>query len=323
MDTAQHVPVLLDRCVELLAPALDHPGAVAIDATLGLGGHAEALLDRCPSVTLVGIDRDPEALALAGGRLSRFGPRARFHAGEFDDIRGALSVVGARRADAILFDLGVSSLQIDDVERGFSYSKDAPLDMRMNPGDPATAADLLLDAPEAEIARILKEYGEERYAARIARAIVRRREVAPVTRSGELVDLVRASIPAAARSEGGNPAKRTFQALRIAVNRELDILGRALPAAIEATAIGGRVVVLAYQSLEDRMVKRAFVQGAQTRAPRGMPVVRQEDEPYLRLLVKGAEKASAAEAAANPRSTSVRLRAVERIAETPPGRWAA
>ena len=320
-DAAErHVPVMLDRCVEFLLPALERPGAIAIDATLGLGGHAEALLASCPAARLVGIDRDGEAIRLATERLAHFGSRFASHRAEYDDIGRALRAVGATRADAILFDLGVSSMQIDEAERGFSYAADAPLDMRMSRDDTWTAADLVRDEDESALARILAEYGEERYAPRIARAIVRRRAIAPITRTGDLVEIVRGAIPAAARAKGGNPAKRTFQALRIAVNDELGILARAIPAAIEATAVGGRMVVLSYHSLEDRLVKRAFAAGAEDQTPRLLPLTRDEDRPYLRLLTRGAEKASDAEAESNPRSASVRLRGVERIRETPPGR---
>jgi 16S rRNA (cytosine1402-N4)-methyltransferase len=308
---------MLERCVDLLAPALDHPGAIAIDGTLGMGGHTEALLKRCPHATVIGIDRDADAIALASARLAPFGDRFVAHHAEYDDVAGALALVGADAADAVLLDLGVSSLQIDEADRGFSYAHDAPLDMRMNRDDPVTAADLLRDASEGELARILREYGEERFAPRIAGEIVRRRATAPLTRSAELVDLVRSCIPAALRVKGGNPAKRTFQALRIAVNRELDVLERAIPAAIEATPIGGRVVVMSYHSLEDRMVKQAFAKGATSSAPHGLPVVPDDDQPYLTLLTRGAEKASQAEAEANPRSISVRLRAVERTRMTP------
>lgn len=320
---SRHQPVMLDRCVELLAPALAHPGAVAVDATLGMGGHTEALLSRCPEATVVGIDRDAQAIALASERLAPFGDRFVAHRATYDDISGALAAAGAERAHGVLFDLGVSSLQIDDAERGFSYAQDAPLDMRMNADEDRTAAELLATATEAELTRILREYGEERFAGRVARAIVRRRDTAPITRSGELVDLVRDAIPAATRQHGGNPAKRTFQALRIAVNRELDILAAALPAAIEATAIGGRIVAMSYQSLEDRMVKRAFAAGAEVAAPAGMPVVPDSAQPYLRLLTRGAETASDSEAEANPRSKPARLRAAERLRETPAERRAA
>ncbi|MDN4477122.1 16S rRNA (cytosine(1402)-N(4))-methyltransferase RsmH [Demequina sp. SYSU T00039] len=316
----RHTPVMLDRCVELLAPALSRPGALAIDGTLGMGGHSEAILERCPEARVVGIDRDPQAIALASARLARFGDRFVAHHSEYDDVEGALEAAGAEIADGVLLDLGVSSLQIDDAERGFSYAQDAPLDMRMNPGDPVTAADILRDADERELTRILRDYGEERFALKIARSIVRRRESEPFERSSQLVDVVRASIPAAQRVHGGNPAKRTFQALRIAVNRELEVLEDAIRAAIEGVAVGGRVVVMSYHSLEDRIVKHAFAAGAESTAPPGLPIVPDADQPYLALLTRGAEKASVEEAEANPRSKPVRLRAVERIRPTPPER---
>ena len=320
MTAPRHTPVMLERCVDLLAPALDHAGAIAIDGTLGMGGHTEALLRRCPEATVIGIDRDPQAIALASERLAPFGDRFKAHHAEYDDIAGALAVARADRADGILLDLGVSSLQIDEAERGFSYAKDAPLDMRMNPEDDVTAADLLRDADERELARIFREYGEERFAPRIAKAIVRRRATSPVERSSDLVELVRAAIPAAARATGGNPAKRTFQALRIAVNRELEVLERALPLAIEATGVGGRIVVMSYHSLEDRLVKHAFAAGAESSAPVGLPVIPEDDAPYLRLIIRGAEQASAEEAELNPRSKPVRLRAAERTRLTPASR---
>ena len=317
---SRHQPVMLERCVDLLAPSLERPGAVAIDGTLGMGGHTEAILERCPNATVVGIDRDPQAIELASERLAHFGDRFVAHHAEYDDIVGALKRVGAKVADGVLLDLGVSSLQIDEAERGFSYAQDAPLDMRMNREDPVTAADILRDADEREIVRILRDFGEERFAPRIAASIVRKRADAPVTTSAELVDIVRASIPAAKRATGGNPAKRTFQALRIAVNRELEVLEQAMPAAIEGTRVGGRIVVMAYQSLEDRIVKTAFAAAATSQAPPGLPIVPDQDQPYLRLLTRGAEKAPAAEAEANPRAKSVRLRAAERTRLTPPER---
>jgi 16S rRNA (cytosine1402-N4)-methyltransferase len=311
---------MVERCVDLLAPALAHPGAVVVDATVGLGGHAEALLAACPEATVVGIDRDTDAISAANGRLARFGQRFVSHHAEYDDIAGALATAGVNAADGVLFDLGVSSMQIDDAERGFAYARDAPLDMRMNREDSVTAADLLRDLSADDIAGILKEYGEERYASRIARAIAERRVTAPIVRSAELVEVVRAAVPAAARVDGGNPAKRTFQALRIAVNRELDVLSRAIPAALDAIPPGGRIVILSYHSLEDRMVKRALAEGSEVRAPHGMPVIRDEDQPYLRLLTRGAERPTEAERAMNSRSSSVRLRAAERLAVTPVGR---
>ncbi|MDN4473663.1 16S rRNA (cytosine(1402)-N(4))-methyltransferase RsmH [Demequina zhanjiangensis] len=318
---SRHVPVMRDRCVELMAPALQHEGAVAIDGTLGMGGHTEALLERCPRARVVGIDRDEQAIALASERLARFGDRFLAHHATYDDMSGALAAAGADAADAILLDLGVSSLQIDEADRGFSYAQDAPLDMRMDRSEPRTAADLLRDEDERELTRILRVYGEERFAPRIARAIVRRRETAPLTRSTELAELVLEAMPAAARhAPGGHPAKRTFQALRIAVNRELEVLERAVPAAVESVGVGGRVVIMSYHSLEDRLVKRAFAAGSEVDAPPGLPVVPDEAQPYLRLLTRGAEKASELEAQENPRSKPVRLRAVERLRPTPPSR---
>ncbi|WP_291377664.1 16S rRNA (cytosine(1402)-N(4))-methyltransferase RsmH [Demequina sp.] len=319
MSTAgfRHTPVLLDRCVELLSPALQEPGAVAIDATLGLGGHTEALLAACPGARVVGIDRDAEAIRLAGERLDVAGDRFASHHATYDDIAGALATVEATHADAILFDLGVSSLQIDEADRGFSYAQDAPLDMRMNRDDPVTAASLLATESEDELTRILHVYGEERFARKIARSIVRRRESEPIERSAQLVDLVRACIPAATRTPGSNPAKRTFQALRIAVNSELDVLEAALVAAIDALRVGGRIVVLSYHSLEDRIVKHAFAEGTEIAVPPGMPVVPDDAQPYLRLLTRGAEKAPEAEIEVNSRAKPVRLRAAERTRATP------
>ena len=319
----RHTPVMLERCVDLLAPALAAPGAVAIDGTLGMGGHSEAILARCPNATVVGIDRDPHAIALASERLAPFGERFIAHHAEYDDVAGALDAARADAAAGILLDLGVSSLQIDEAERGFSYAQDAPLDMRMNPSDPVSAADILRDADEATLTHILRDYGEERFAARIAQAIVRHRQTAPIVRSAQLVDIVRACIPAATRTPGSNPAKRTFQGLRIAVNRELEVLERAMPRAVEATAVGGRIVVMSYHSLEDRIVKRSFAAGAESTAPVGLPVIPDDDLPYLRLLTRGAETASPAEAQANPRSKPVRLRAAERTRPTPLARRAA
>lgn len=312
---ARHTPVMLDRCVELLAPALARPGAVAVDGTLGMGGHTEALLAAVPSARVVGIDRDRDAIALASARLADAGDRFTSFHGTYDQIGAALATVGADRADAILMDLGVSSLQIDEADRGFSYAQDAPLDMRMNRDDPVTAADLLATAELDELTRILREYGEERFARRIAESIIARRATDPITTSDQLADLVRACIPAATRQPGSHPAKRTFQALRIAVNRELDVLQDALAAAIDSLAVGGRLVVMSYHSLEDRLVKRVFTAGTTSSAPAGLPVVPEEHQPYLRALTRGAEQASADEVALNSRAKPVRLRAVERTRE--------
>ncbi|MDQ1545534.1 MAG: rRNA (cytosine1402-N4)-methyltransferase [Actinomycetota bacterium] len=311
-SSSLHTPVLLARTVELLAPALTSAGAVLVDATLGLGGHAEAFLTRFPELVLVGIDRDEEALALAGERLAPFGDRVRLVHAVYDAVPEALESEGFSRAAGILFDLGVSSLQLDRVDRGFSYSQDAPLDMRMDATSELTAERILAEYSEADLRRIFYEYGEEKLAPRYARKIVQAREISPLSRSGQLVDVLIAATPAAVKRVG-HPAKRVFQALRIEVNDELGVLARAIPAGIDALAVGGRMVVLAYQSLEDRIVKRAFAAGSTSTAPRGLPVELPEHRPELRLLVRGAELASEQERAENPRATPVRLRAVERL----------
>jgi len=313
----RHVPVLLQRCLDLLAPALAVEGAVMVDSTLGMGGHTEGVLSAFPHVRVVGLDRDTQALELAGRRLARFGDRFTGVHAVYDEIRDVLEDLGIGAVQGVLMDLGVSSLQLDEVERGFSYAQDAPLDMRMDATRGITAADVLNTYDERDIARILRVYGEERFAPRIARNIVAARSKAPLTRTGELVDILRASIPAATRKTGGHPGKRTFQALRIEVNGELETLERAVPESIEALAVGGRIVVEAYQSLEDRIVKQAFAAGATTSAPPDLPVVPDTHQPYLRLVTRGAEEADEAELALNPRSASVRLRAAERLRPTP------
>lgn len=310
-----HVPVLLERCLTLLAPALERPGAVVVDATLGLGGHSEALLRRFPEVQLVGVDRDPDALALSARRLEGFERRTVLVHAVYDELPRVLDEVEHPRVDGVLFDLGVSSMQLDEADRGFAYSQDAPLDMRMDPTQGPTAADVLNTYAAAELARVLREYGEERFARRIADAVVRERGKAPFDSSARLVELIRSSIPAPARRTGGNPAKRTFQALRIEVNAELEVLERALPAAIDALTVGGRIVVMSYQSLEDRITKRAMTSRASTDVPPDLPFVPAGHEPELRLITRGAEKASEAEIAENPRAASVRLRAAERMRE--------
>ncbi len=309
----RHVPVLLERCVALLAPALQRPGSVVVDATVGLGGHSSALLADCPQVTLVGIDRDRQALDLAARRLEPFAGRIHLVHSVYDRIPQILRELGYRRVDGVLFDLGVSSLQLDDAGRGFAYAVDAPLDMRMDRSGGMTAAEVLNTYPIAELTRVLRDYGEERFARRVAEAIARERAVEPFTTSARLVELVRNAIPAATRRQGGHPAKRTFQGLRIEVNGELAALARAVPAGVAALAVGGRIVALSYHSLEDRIVKRALVQGARSSAPPGLPVELPEHAPWLRLLTRGAEVADAAEVAANPRAASVRLRAAERL----------
>jgi 16S rRNA (cytosine1402-N4)-methyltransferase len=315
----RHVPVLMQRCVDLLVPALAEPGSVLVDCTLGMGGHTEAVLEQLPETRVLGIDRDSQALELAAARLARFGDRFTPVHAVYDEIGD----VAAEHAGAdglvqgVLMDLGVSSLQLDEAGRGFAYAQDAPLDMRMDQSRGMTAADVLNTYDERDLARVLRVYGEERFAPRVARALVRRREERPWERTGELAEAVRAAIPAAARRTGGNPSKRTFQALRIEVNGELEALERAVPAAIEALAVDGRIVVESYHSLEDRIVKRAIARGITSSAPAGLPVEPETHRPYLEALTRGAEEADDAELGRNPRSASVRLRAARRLRPTP------
>jgi 16S rRNA (cytosine1402-N4)-methyltransferase len=310
---SSHVPVLTGRVLGLLAPAIVDQPAVVVDATLGLGGHAEALLRAHPGLTLVGLDRDPEALRRGGERLRPYADRLRLVHAVYDELPAVLADLGLAGVHGVLFDLGVSSLQLDEARRGFAYARDAPLDMRMDPSAGQTAADVVNGYSAAELARVLREYGEERFAGRIAAAIVRERARTPFTSTARLAELVVQAIPAATRRTGGNPAKRTFQALRIEVNRELDALRAALPAAIDALRVGGRIVVLSYHSLEDRLVKNALTDRARDQTPPGLPVVLPDRGPQLRLLTRGAETPPAAEVEANPRSASARMRAAERI----------
>jgi 16S rRNA (cytosine1402-N4)-methyltransferase len=308
--------VLRDRVVELLAPALAEPGAVYVDATLGMGGHAEAVLERCPNARVVGIDRDEEAIALAGERLAPYADRLTLVHAVYDEFASVVQALGLRSVDAALFDLGVSSLQLDEEDRGFAYRVDAPLDMRMDQTDGPTAADVLNTYAVDDLTRILREYGEERFARPIARAVVRERDNAPFTTSGRLVDLLRGVVPAASQRSGGHPGKRTFQALRIEVNDELAAWQRALPAALDTLAVGGRIAVLSYHSLEDRIAKQALAAGARSSAPAGLPVELPEHAAYLRLLTRGAEEPSPQEVEQNPRAASARLRAAERVRST-------
>jgi 16S rRNA (cytosine1402-N4)-methyltransferase len=331
MTSPRHVPVLLDRVVALLQPALERQGGgspgspgspgstgstVMVDCTLGLGGHTEAVLSRFPSTRVIGVDRDTAALNLAGERLAPFGDRFTGVHAVYDEIPEVLGDLGLGHVDAVLFDLGVSSMQLDVRERGFAYAEDAPLDMRMDDSTGRTAADVLNTYSAAELTRVLKEYGEEKFARKIAGAIVREREKEPFTRSGRLVELLYAEIPAPARRTGGHPAKRTFQALRIEVNDELSVLRRAIPAAIDAIGVGGRVVVESYHSLEDRLVKQAFTRVTASTVPDDLPFVPAGAEPAFRLVTRGSEKAGPDEIAENPRAASVRLRAIERVRTT-------
>jgi 16S rRNA (cytosine1402-N4)-methyltransferase len=314
MTEPSHVPVLLGRVLDLLSPSLDKPGSVVVDATLGLAGHAESMLTRFPDVHVIGIDRDPVALGRARARLEPFGDRVTYAQAVYDEIGDVVADAGHDHVSGVLFDLGVSSMQLDVADRGFSYSQDAPLDMRMNPDDELTAALVLNTYSAQDLARVLRNYGEEKFAKRIAENVVAQRAIEPFTTSARLVDLIRDSIPQAARRTGGNPAKRTFQALRIEVNDELGALTRALPASLETLEVGGRAVVMSYHSLEDRLTKQAFARVTKSTAPRDLPIVPVEMLPKFALITRGSEQATEEEIADNRRAQSVRLRAVERIA---------
>jgi 16S rRNA (cytosine1402-N4)-methyltransferase len=320
--TAQHhhTPVLLHRISELLEPAISVPGAVLVDATLGLGGHAAHLLATHPQLRLIGLDRDPNALTMAATRLSEFSSRITLVHTVYDGIAEALQQAGLGRGGlvhGVLFDLGVSSMQLDATDRGFAYAKDAPLDMRMDPTTGITAAEVLNTYPHGQLARVLSTYGEERFAGRIASEVLRQREREPFTTSARLVEAIYASVPAATRRTGGHPAKRTFQALRIEVNDELDALRAALPAALDALAVGGRMAVMSYQSLEDRVTKQELAPRLRSRTPQDLPVELPGQGAELRSLTRGAERATEAEIDDNPRAAPVRLRAVQRISRRP------
>jgi 16S rRNA (cytosine1402-N4)-methyltransferase len=310
---AAHVPVMRDRVLELLAPAVEIPGSMLVDATLGRAGHAAALLAAYPGLSLIGIDTDATAIAESRDILAPFADRVTLVQAVYDELPQILEAAGQSAVQGVLFDLGVSSPQLDNPERGFAYARDAPLDMRMNQAGQLTAADVLNTYPADRLATVLRQYGEERFARRIADAVVRERSREPLTSTSRLAEIIRDSIPAPARRTGGNPAKRTFQALRIEVNGELDALQRALPAALDALAVGGRVVALAYHSLEDRIVKRVLAASSADTTPPGLPVSLPSSRPQFRLLTRGAERPSEAELEANPRAGPARLRAAERV----------
>jgi 16S rRNA (cytosine1402-N4)-methyltransferase len=310
---AAHLPVMRDRVLELLAPALERPGAVLVDATLGRAGHASALLAAHPGLALIGIDTDSTAIEESRRVLAGYEDRVTLVHAVYDELPEILASAGHRAVQGILFDLGVSSPQLDNPSRGFAYSKDAPLDMRMNQAGQLTAADVLNTYPADRLARVLRDYGEERFARRIADAVVAERQKEPLTSTARLAEIVRDSIPAPARRTGGNPAKRTFQALRIEVNGELEALRLALPAALDAIGVGGRIVMLAYHSLEDRAVKRELASRTADTTPAGLPVSLESARPQFRLLTRGAERPGPDELVANPRAAPARLRAAERI----------
>jgi 16S rRNA (cytosine1402-N4)-methyltransferase len=308
-----HVPVMLDQVAALLGPALAADGAVLLDVTLGRAGHTRALLAAYPGLMVIGVDADLTAIEESRAALGADAGRVTLVHSFYDEIPAIVAAAGLDSVQGVLFDLGVSSPQLDDPERGFAYSYDAPLDMRMDQSAELTAEEIVNRYPAAELARVLRDYGEERFARRIADALVRERSRAPVTSTSRLSEIVRDSIPAAARRTGGHPAKRTFQALRIEVNGELAVLGRALPAALDLLSVGGRIAVLAYHSLEDRVVKRALAGAAADTTPPGLPVPLPERGPQFRLLTRGAMRPTPEELTANPRAASARLRGAERI----------
>jgi len=313
--STQHISVMLDRCIELLSPTvLLNEKPVIVDCTLGLGGHTEALLEKFPTLTVIGIDRDQIALERASTRLARFGDRFKSAHVIFDQIDSVVAAHGFEEVNGVLFDLGVSSIQLDEVDRGFSYSQDAPLDMRMDRSRGITAAEIVNTYAPGALVKILRTFGEEKFATRIVENIVKARAKAPLNSTQELAELVKASIPAATRRTGGNPAKRTFQALRIEANDELGAITRALPIALDLLTIGGRVVVLSFQSLEDRIVKELFVERSTSKSPRNLPVELPEFAAKFALVSKSGETPSAQELEINPRSASVRLRAIEKVA---------
>ncbi len=311
----EHISVMRDTCIDLLTPALNKSETpVAVDATLGLGGHSEALLESNPNLVLIGIDRDLDAIVKAKNRLAKFENRTKLNHAIFDEITEVVNSFGFNKVDGILFDLGVSSMQLDQSDRGFSYSQDAPLDMRMDRSTGITASEIVNTYAPGELVRILRTYGEEKFATRIVENIVKERAKAPLNSTAQLATLVKESIPAATRRTGGNPAKRTFQALRIETNDELGAVNRAIPQALELLKVGGRLVVMSFQSLEDRIVKEIFAKATTSGTPRDLPIDLPEFAAKFALLVRGSVLPSEAEIAANSRAQSVRLRAIERLA---------
>jgi 16S rRNA (cytosine1402-N4)-methyltransferase len=309
-----HVPVALDRCIALLAPSIEAvPNPVVVDATLGMGGHTHELLRRFPQLQVIGIDRDLSAIDIATKNLAEFSSRLTIVHAVYDHISDVLRDLNIPSVDGVLFDLGVSSMQLDFAERGFAYSQEAPLDMRMDQSSGLSAQEVLDTYSRQDLVRVIQTYGEEKFATKIVDNIIAAREAGTLRTTTDLATIVKESIPAPARRTGGNPAKRTFQALRIEVNNELSVLERALPAATERLAVGGRVVVMAYQSLEDKIVKRYFTEITASRSPLGLPIDLPNSAAHFSLVIRGSEGASAAEIEANPRAASMRLRAAERL----------
>ena len=313
--TIEHTSVMLERCIALLAPAIEKSSTpVVVDATLGLGGHAYALLEKYPQLKIVGLDRDLSAISIAQERLANFTDRVTIIHAVYDEMPKVLDELGMTYVDGILFDLGVSSLQLDRAERGFSYAQSAPLDMRMDQSNGLTAQEIIDTYNRNDLIRIIREYGEERFASRIVDNIIAARQTGNISSTADLAELIKRSIPAPARRVGGNPAKRTFQALRIEVNQELDVLERAIPRAMDRLRVGGRMVVMSFQSLEDKIVKRFFTAATESLTPRELPVEIASMQAKFSLVFRGSEKASEEEIKKNSRAQSVRLRAIERVA---------
>ncbi|MEY3384066.1 MAG: rRNA ((1402)-N(4))-methyltransferase RsmH [Actinomycetota bacterium] len=304
---------MLDRCLELLRPGIVGNSPVVVDATLGLGGHTEALLIEHPNLTVIGFDRDPVALELASERLSRFGSRFHGALATYDKFADVLNELSVQKIQGALFDLGVSSMQLDQPKRGFAYAQDAPLDMRMDQSRGLSAAEVLADASESELIAIFRDLGEERFAPAIARAIVKQRTSQAITTSAQLNAIVERVVPKAPGKQSGHPAKRVYQALRIFVNDELAILTDAIPQAIDALATGARIVVMSYHSLEDAIVKSAFQKAATSSTPIELPVELPGSGPRIRVITKGVERATEIELTQNPRAASARLRAAEKL----------
>ena len=314
MQELQHAPVALERCIALLAPAIEGvPHPVVIDATLGMGGHTKALLLRFPNLKIIGFDRDKSAIEVATQTLHEVIDRVVIVHAVYDEISQVLERLDISSVDGILFDLGVSSMQLDTAERGFAYSQEAPLDMRMDQSTGMSAHDVLMSYSFKDLTRVIRNYGEEKFASKIADNIIKAREAGTLKSTKDLAEIVKASIPAPARRTGGNPAKRTFQALRIEVNQELEVLKRAMPQALSAIRVGGRVVVMAYQSLEDKIVKSAFADVTKSGTPLGLPMDLPNSAAKYSLVIRGSEAASDEEIVINPRAQSMRLRAIERL----------
>jgi 16S rRNA (cytosine1402-N4)-methyltransferase len=308
-----HRPVMLERTIDLLRPAIEGKKAIVVDCTLGLGGHTEALLTQFPELKVIGIDRDDVALGLATQRLEEFGERFIPVAAIFDELHDVLTALEIDGVEGILMDLGVSSMQLDQAERGFSYAQDAELDMRMNQSGGKTAADILASYDHGQLARIFRDYGEERFASQVAREIVNTRELHPIKTSSQLNAILERTIPKAPGKFNSHPGKRVYQALRIAVNDELGVLERAMPQAIDALRVAGRIVVMSYHSLEDGIVKKALQQAAMSTTPIEMPVELPGTSPRLNILTRGVERATEVELSKNPRAQSARLRAAEKL----------